>query len=336
MELDDVLGRIKIAAIAFVGVYLVGVVGFSWITDWEATMDAFYMTALIITTIGFHEIIDLSNSTGGRIFTICIAFSGIGILTYLLSNLSALFIEGDLRKTFYIRKMTKKISQMEGHYIICGCGRVGKNIALELSQTNRSFIVTDTSEEVLEEFHPELPNSLFLSGDSTDDSFLESLAIKKAVGIFATAADDNTNLVICLTARQLNPNLKIVARLNDMSRLRKMKRAGADKVISPNYIGGLQMASEMVRPVAASFMDDIMRSSSMNLRMEEVYISDKRQGMKLAELSLADFENTIVLALKTEKNWIYKPNENEILRAGSYLIALTTPEERQILEDRLN
>lgn len=335
MELDGVFRRIKIAAIAFVAVYLLGVTGFYFITG-GALMDAFYMTALIITTIGFHEVIDLSNSPGGRVFTIFIAFGGIGVLTYLLSNLSALFIEGDLRKTFYVRKMMKKISQMEGHYIICGCGRVGKNIAIELHQTNRPFIVTDTSEEVLEDFQAELPDAIYLSGDSTDDSFLESIRVRKAEGIFATAADDNINLVICLTARQLNPKLKIVARLNDMTRLRKMKQAGADKVISPNYIGGLQMASEMVRPVAASFMDDIMRSSSMNLRMEEIYISERKQGVKLGEISLLDCKNTIILALKTEKTWIYNPKNDESLQSGSYLIALTTPEERQILEHRLN
>ncbi len=335
MGLDDVLNRIKIAGMAFVAVFLIGFFGFSSIDSGGSLLDAFYMTALIITTIGFHEVIDLSNSPGGRIFTVCIAFGGIGILTYLLSNLSALFIEGDLRKTFYRKKMIKKINRMEGHYIICGCGRVGKNIATELYQTQRPFIMTDKSGEVLDEFHPELPESIFISGDSTEDSFLESLGITKAAGIFATAADDNTNLVICLTARQLNPAIKIVARLNDMTRVNKMKRAGADKVISPNFIGGLQMASEMVRPVAASFMDDIMRSSDMNLRMEEIRINTSKEKMVLEDLSLSDCENTIILALKTNNDWIYNPSKSEKLKSGSFLVALTTPEERQIIEHRL-
>lgn len=335
MGLDDVLRRIRIAAIGFVVVYLVGVLGFSWINSGGALMDAFYMTALIITTIGFHEIIDLSNSTSGRIFAISIAFSGIGILTYLLSNLSALFIEGDLRKTFYRKKMMKKISQMQGHYIICGCGRVGRNIAMELYQTNRPFVLTDISEHVLEEFQEKMPDALCVSGDSTDEVLLESLALKNADGLFATAADDNTNLVICLTARQLSPSIKIIARLNDMSRMSKMNQAGADKVISPNHIGGLQMASEMIRPIAASFMDDIMRSSGMDLRMEEIPITEKSKGLTLGEISLSNCENTIILALKTNNNWIYNPKKNELLLAGGFLIVLTTPAERETLAHRL-
>jgi voltage-gated potassium channel len=336
MGLQDVLNRIKIAAFAFLAVFLFGICGF-WLIDPAGSLfDAFYMTAMVITTIGFHEVIDLSHSPAGRVFTVCLAFGGIGILTYLLSNLSALFIEGDIRKTFYKKSMISKIDKLDGHYIICGCGRVGKNIAEELYRTKRSFVMTDTSEEVLEDFLENMPNSIFLSGDSTDDSFLESLGIHRAVGLFATASDDNTNLVICLTARQMNPSLKIIARLNDISRAKKMKQAGADKVISPNFIGGLQMASEMIRPVAASFMEDMMRSNNMNLRLEEIRISSKKQGTTVGDISLSGCENTIILALKDEKKWNYNPPKSTPLMEGNFLIAMTTPEERKILENRLN
>ncbi|WP_258102912.1 TrkA family potassium uptake protein [Marinoscillum sp. MHG1-6] len=334
MELNDVLRRIKIAGGIFLGVLLIGVLGYGWLSNGQ-WFDAFYMTAITISTIGFHEVIKLDDSYSGRLFTIFIAFSGIGVLTYLFSNLAALFVEGDIRKTFYKRNMINKIKKLEGHYIICGCGRVGRNIALELYKTNRPFVLTDISDKVLENFLPQVPDSVFIAGDSTDDGFLDILGVKKAAGIFANASDDNTNLVICITARQLNPNIKIITRINDMNHARKMRRAGADKIVSPTFIGGQRMASEMVRPAVSSFMDDMSGNSEFNLRMEEIGISDKLDGQTLEDFPMAGCEHTIILALKDGDKWIYNPKGGHKLRKGNWIILMTTPKERKIIEQRL-
>lgn len=334
MELKDVLRRIKIAGLVFITILLIGVLGFGIISGGQ-WFDSFYMTAITISTIGFREVINVGDSNGAKLFTIFIAFGGIGVITYLFSNLAALFIEGDIRKTFYRKNMLKKIEKLQGHYIICGCGRVGKNIALELFQTERPFVITDLSEEILEKFSPEIPDSISLSGDSTDDTFLESLGVSSAAGIFATASDDNTNLVICITARQLNPNIKIICRINDITHSRKMRRAGADKIISPNFIGGRRMASEMLRPAATSFMDDMMRSSQFGLRMEEIVVTKKYDGKKISNLPFDGCEKTILLALKENEDWAYNPKKEHKIKYGNKLIVMTTPKERKMIEERL-
>lgn len=334
MDLSDVLRRLKIAGFIFVGILCAGVVGYGYISNWR-WLDAFYMTAITIATIGFHEVIDLSSSSFGKIFTVFLAFSGIGVLTYFFSNLAALFIEGDLRNGFKKRKMLKKIAKMEGHYIICGCGRVGRNIAQELHATNREFILTDRSEEVMEHFLPDIPGAIAISGDSTDDAFLESLRVDRARGIFASASDDNTNLVICITARQLNPNVRIITRVNDIAHTRKMKRAGADRIISPNYIGGLRMASEMVRPSVTSFLDDMIRTSQHNLRLEEIVVTTKFDGKNMADLPLHSFDHTLILALKKKESWIYKPKADQVVEAGNEIIVMTTAKERKSIEEQM-
>lgn len=334
MDLQDVLKRIRIAGLIFLSILGIGVLGFGIISDGK-WFDSFYMTAITISTIGFREVIDLGNSNSAKLFTIFIAFSGIGIITYLFSNLAALFIEGDISKSFYRRSMLKKIEKLNGHYIICGCGRVGRNIALELFQTERKFVMTDLSDSVLDKFRPEVPDSLLLSGDGTDDDFLESLGISNAAGIFATANDDNTNLVICITARQLNPNIKIISRVNDIAHSKKMRRAGADKIISPNFIGGRRMASEMLRPAVTSFMDDMMRSSQFGLRMEEIVVTDNFNGKKIDQLPFQGCEKTILLALKDNEDWVYNPKPSVEMKFGNRLIVMTTPKERRLIESRL-
>lgn len=332
MWLIDVLRRIKIAAILFVTVIIIGTIGFSIISegDW---LSAFYMTSLILTTIGFNEIIDLSQSPIGRVFTVLIGFTGIGIFTYLISNVAALFVEGDIQKRFYHRKMEKKIKKMSTHYIICGCGRVGREIALELYQTNRSFIIADTSEDSFEELPKTIQDSVVLVGDCTDEDFLKTLRVEHAAGVFVCTTEDNINLVICLTARQLNPNVRIVARVKEINLTGKLKRAGADRIISPNYIGGLRMTSEMLAPTVTSFVDDLTRNEGTDLRIEEVRIGDPFDGKTVRELNLDKMDRSLLMAIRNDETYEYIPKPEATLKKGSHLVLMTTPEDRKNLEE---
>lgn len=331
----DVLRRLKIAGFAFLAIMVIGTIGFTIISDGRV-FDSFYMTVITLTTIGFHEIIDMRFSLGGRIFTVFIAFAGVGIFTYFISNVAALFIEGDIRRTFYRRKMEKKINKMEDHYVICGSGRVGKNIASELFHTDRPFVMADVDESQLIDHSGEIKEMLVLVGDCTDDDLLQKLGVERARGVFVTSGDDNTNLVICLTARQLNPNCRIVVKIIDLKHASKLKRAGADRIISPNYIGGLRMASEMIRPSVTSFLDEMTRSSRQNFRIEEVEVTAKFSGKQLSDLKMSDCTNTLLLAIKNPEQCEYVPNQNQTLKSGDKLIIMTTPKERQIIEDRLS
>ncbi|MEQ8470227.1 MAG: potassium channel protein [Marinoscillum sp.] len=331
MWLIDVLRRIKIAAILFVSVILIGTIGFTIISegDW---FSAFYMTSLTLTTIGFHEVIDLSHSPAGRIFTVIIAFSGIGIFTYLISNVAALFVEGDIQKSFYHRKMEKRISKMSNHYVICGCGRVGRNIAEELHHTKRQFVIADISENSFSDLPETIRSCPVLVGDCTDDDFLKTLGVEEAAGVFVSTMEDNINLVVCLTVRQLNPNVKIVVRVKDINLTTKLQRAGADRIISPNYIGGLRMTSEMLAPTVTSFLDELTHNENSNIRIEEVHVGARFEGKELAELKLNKFEETLLMAIRCGEDYDYIPKQDTRIKKGSHLVLMTTPEDRKAIE----
>lgn len=334
MWLIDVLGRIKLAGLLFLGILFTGTLGFAYFSDWQ-WLNAFYMTTLTLTTIGFHEVIDLSESPSGRLFTVFIAFSGVGIFTYFVSNVAALFIEGDIRRSFYRRKMEKKISKMTDHYIVCGLGRVGKTIAEELYITRREVVLADINEESFDFLNEDLMTLPKLAGDCTDEEFLERLNIERAKGIFICTREDNTNLVICLTARQLSSNIKIVARSKDIHLTNKLKRAGADNIISPNHIGGIRMMSEMMHPSITSFLDDMTRNASVNMRIEEITMGEKYSGQCISDLGLEKFQHTLLLAVREDGAYDYIPVADRELKKGSQLIVMTTPENRQAIEDRI-
>lgn len=335
MELHDVLRRLKHSGIAFLSVILIGVIGFGLISggNW---FDAFYMTAITITTIGFNEVIDLSESPIGRIFTVFIAFSGIGVMTYTFSNLAALFIEGDFKQTFSKSRMMKNIKNLSGHYIICGCGRVGNNIATELEKTNRPFVIADLNEDSFEaRLGEKLVRMIHVSGDCTEDDFLKSLNIHKAKGIFATTDNDNTNLVITITAKQLNPKIKVVARTKAVKHASKLRMVGAEHVVTPNHIGGLRMASEMIRPAVTNFLDDMMQNIESPLRLEELIIPEKLNDKITREFPLSGCEQTLILAIKDDNNWVYNPYPDYVMKTGNHIILMTTPKERELIESHL-
>lgn len=336
MELQNVLRRLKIAGILFALTMIGGSMGYYYLGNTGTTwMDAIYMTGITISTLGYHEVVSMDGQPYGRLFTLLLIFFGFAVLTYFFSNLIALFIEGDIRSTFIRKRMLKKIEKMNGHYIICGCGRVGRNIAYELMQTERDFVMADSNDEIFEAMKGEVGETPFIVGDCTDDSFLLSLGIDRASGIFVVSGDDNTNLVICLTARQLNPNIKIVARTKEVIHANKMHRVGADRVVSPNYIGGIRMAAEMLRPTAVSFMDEIMRSG-FDQRLEECVIPDYLDGKPLSEFPIQDLENTLILALREAGIWHYSPAKNHEMKKGEHLVLITTPKERKELEKRMH
>jgi voltage-gated potassium channel len=336
MELKNVFRRLRIAGLLLLTIMIGGSCGYFFLGEEGTTwMDAFYMTGITISTLGYREVVPLDGHPYGRLFTLFLVFSGFAVLTYLFSNLIALFIEGDIRSTFIKRRMLNKIKKMSDHYIICGCGRVGRNIAFELMHTERDFVMADNQEEVFEALIDDIKDVPFVVGDCTDDSFLVSLGIERAKGIFVVSGNDNINLVVCLTARQLNADIKIVSRTKELIHANKMHRVGADRVVSPNYIGGIRMAAEMLRPTAVSFMDELMRSE-FDQRLEECVIPESLDGRPLSEFPINDLGNTLILALREEGIWHYSPDKDHEMRKGDHVVLITTPKERKILEMRMH
>jgi voltage-gated potassium channel len=321
------------AVIALAGVLMIGTIGYWFIGQKQfSIVDCFYMTFITIATVGYGEIIDMSHNPAGRIFTVFIAISGIGVATYILTNLTAAMVEGEMTESFRRRKMEKTIRKLRGHYIVCGVEGVGFHVLNELSETKRPHVMVDIErkhiDKTLETFHDEC----FIQGDATDSDTLMAAGIKEAAGLFAVTGDDNRNLVISLTAKQLNPQIRVVARCRDLKNVEKMKKAGADAVVSPTFIGGLRMASEMVRSTAVSFLDTMLRDKEKNLRVEEITVSESFAGKPISILNLGDYQNILLLAVKTEGGWIHNPSPDHEMKLWDTLIFMTTPEDRDKLE----
>jgi voltage-gated potassium channel len=321
------------AGIVIAAVLLTGTFGYWFIGGRQySLLDTLYMTVITIATIGFTEVIDLSHNPGGRIFTMIIAVIGIGTFAYIFTNLTALVVEGELSKSFRRRRMEKMIEHFQNHYIVCGIGRVGFHIVNELNATKRPHVIVDIDKSNIENALQTFKDEIFVEGDATDNNILLKAGIKKAKGVFAVTGDDNHNLVISLTAKQLKPDIRVVARCGEVKNSEKMKRAGADAVVEPTYIGGLRMASEMIRPTAVSFLDTMLRDKEVNLRVEEVAVPDSFVGKVISSLDLKRYPNLLLLALRTNEGWIYNPADNCALGRGCTLVFMATPGAREELE----
>jgi len=298
--------------------------------------DYIYMTVITITTIGFGEVIDLAGNTAARVFTIFIALSGIGVLAYIITNLTATIVEGALTKSFRRRRMEKIAKKANGHYIVCGMGWAGLHIVQELRETKRPHVIIDISQSKIDKSLETISGEVFIEGDATDNDTLLKAGIERASGLFAVTGDDNQNLVICLSARQLNSELRVVAQCNEMRNVEKIKKAGADAVVSPGYISGMRIASEMIRPTVVNFLDKMMRGRDENLRVEEVVIPKSFVGKTLSALNLKQYPRTLLLAVKKGDDWVYNPSRSDfIIESDNKIIVMTTPEERCDLENGL-
>jgi len=298
-------------------------------------LDCLYMTVITIATIGYGEIIDLSASPSGRVFTMLVALLGIGTLTYSFSMVTALVVEGNLTDSFRRKKMEKQIKNLSGHQIVCSAERGGIHIVNELAATQRPFVVIENHQEHIDNLLEKHPDALYVTGDPTDNEVLLAAGIERAAGLFATEDEDNRNLVICLSAQHLKPGLRVVAHAREPKNIEKMKRAGAASVISSEQIGGLRMASEMTRPAVVSFLDVMLRDKNKNLRIEEVAVPAALAGKTVLDLKLKRFHDLLLMALKDGGEWVYNPPDDQPLTEHSVLIFMGTPEGRMKLEKEL-
>ena len=325
------------AGAILVTVVMIGTAGYWFIGAGQYSLfDALYMTVITISTIGFSEVIDLAGNPAGRAFTIFVAVAGVGTLMYVITNITALIVEGELTESFRRRRMEKMANRSKAHYIICGVGSVGAYIANELYATKRPHVIIDTNKNNIEETVRSPKDVILIEGDATDNNTLIKAGIEKAKGLFAVTGDDNENLVITLTAKQINPELRVVARCREIENSEKLKKAGADAVVSPALIGGLRMASEMIRPTVVTFLDAMLRDREKNLRVEEVSVPDSYVGKTILTLNLDRYPDTLLLAIKTKDEWIYNPSANYVIRPENTLVLMSTPQGREKLEKSLN
>ena len=328
---SKVVRNLLIAMLTLVLVFVVGTVGYRLLGGPEYSwQDCFYMTFITIATIGFHEAVDVTRYEYGRMFTVFIGIAGIGVLGYVLSTLTAFMLENDLNVSRRRKKMQKRIGQMKNHYIVCGVGLVGSNVAHDLELSGRPSVIVDNDLKNIHRYLATHPEQMYVNGDATDNDVLLAAGVMGAKGVFAVAHDDSANLVISLSSKQLNPTLRVVARCHDVKNAEKTRRAGADEVISPDFSGGLRIVSAMVRPNVMNFLDEMLKTDS-NLRMEEIVIPSSLADKPLSVLYHSN-KDCMVLALRRNEIWQFNPQANELLRDGDVLMAMTTPEGRSRME----
>lgn len=332
-NLPRILRRFYIALGVMAAAIILGTLGFRHGADPNPPWgDALYMTLITVSTVGYSEPVPL-DSLSERLFAGVLAIVGFGVLTFLFTSLSVFFLESDLDYTLRRNRMEKQIRKLKGHYIICGFGRVGRNVANELMVTGRRFVAIDTNEAWLSAQIEQLPDLLYLVGDASDDDILLAADIEDAAGVFAVTGDDSRNLMISLTARQLNPKIRVVARSHEVKNIPKLKKAGADAIVSPDFTGGMRIASAMVRPQVVSFLDEMLRTD-LNLRVEEVPVpagADLRALGNVRRTS-SDF---VVVAIRADDKWSFNPGDDWQLRPGHVVIVMASPKGRAALESAL-
>lgn len=282
------------------------------------------MSFITIATIGYAEVVDVTNSTVGRLFTVFIGSAGIGTVYYMLAKMTMSLVAGEANQLYRRQKMLKRMSQLKDHYIVCGIGRVGGNVAHELTLTGREYVVIDTSQAHIDAYRERVPDIPFLHGDASEDELLREAGVERAAGVFAVTGDDAKNLVITLSARQLNPALRIVARCHEVNYIDKIRKVGADSIVSPDFTGGMRIASAMIRPQVVNLLDE-MRRTEEGLRIEEVEVPQSFSGRTLAEL-LPRSRDYVLMAIRSQGRWLFNPQDDFAVEGGNTLVLMTTPE----------
>ena len=326
--------RLLFAAAFFLSLNAIGVIGYWRLAEGDASLvDALYMTVTTIASVGFGEITKNSNSAVGRMFTIGLIYTNMITLVFVTTALTAVLVEGELTRMLEKRRMSKRIHSLHDHFIVCGVGSTGIHVVRELCLTDRPVLLIVHGEErarhVISEIEPIVKKKeqlAYIVGDATDDLLLEEAGIKRARGIVASLPNDKDNLFIVVTAKQLNPDLRIIARVSDSASIDKLRRAGAHSVISPNMIGGMRMVSELVRPSVVSFLDIMLRDKDAAMRIEEVVVGPRAPfaNKRLREAPLRSEFECQVLAVRPSPDspFDYNPKADTPMTPGVTLIVL--------------
>lgn len=235
--------------------------------------------------------------------------------------------------------MEKELARMRGHLIVCGSGQTAIYTAAELSSVKRPVVLVMERTEEAPRAREALPDVPIIVGDPSREDVLESAGVRRASGLVACTDGDKENLVVTLTARQLNPEVRIVCRVTERETEDKIRRVGADAVVSPNFIGGLRMASELIRPTVVNFLDTMLRDRDLNLRIDEIRIPEGSPavGRPLNGLGLEKVPHALLLAVRAEDGtWQYNPIRSQAVKAGTTLIFLGSPEDSRKLCEELH
>ncbi len=333
----DILKGLKIHIIFLLLAFAGGVIGYHLIYPEAAWNKLFFMTAITLSTVGYGDVLNVEQSAVGTIFTMILMLVGLSIVLYSVSAITATFIEGNLGKLIKLKALYRRIAKMKDHYILCGAGQTGSHVMNEMINTKQSFVLIEMDTEIINTLNDTYPNILIIEGDATSESILELANIGSAKGIVATLPNDKDNLFLVLTARMMNRKLKIAAKAVDLSIVSKLKRAGANYVVTPNFIGGMRMASEMLRPNVVSFLDKMLRGKDKTIRLSEVTVTQNSSVLNktLSDIKIHEKFGVNIIAMNNsqeQKDFVYNPPLDTILEVGNTLLFIANQAQQEQLK----
>jgi len=319
------MSKTLLAVIFLIVVVIIGIVGYRVIEGYTFE-EALYMTVITMSTVGFTEVRALTPA--GHLFTVFMIFASIGIFAYVLGTFSRFLIDGGFRDYTFNRKLDRRIKRMDGHVIICGYGRNGKQASIELSDHKRTFIIIESNEEVIQKIREDGINN-YIQGDATHDDILERAGISTAAALITTLPSDADNTFVVISARSLNPKLRIISRASEDHSDVKIKRAGADNVIMPDRIGGIRMAKLVAQPDVVEFIDNILLQSDNKVKLEEIDGSNIDNCFlegTIKDLQVRTNSGAAIVGIKSKSGeYIFNPAPETRMTCDDKLFVLGSP-----------
>ena len=321
---------VKIFTLALLVLTAAGTAGFHYIEHWS-WFDSFYMVVITLSTIGYQEVHPLSHE--GRVFNVVLIIAGVALVFLIIGALTQALLEFELVKVFGRRRMEREVAKLKNHYIICGAGRVGNSVAHELARKPCPFVIIESDSRAVESLNPKWP---VVMGDASSEKILNDAGIDRALGLVAATTTDATNIYIVLTARSLNPRLKIIARASEATAEKHLKTAGADAVISPYTAAGHRIAQSFLRPKVLDFLDiATANSGDFEMIIEEIRVTE---GSVLSQTTVGAsgihhrFGIMILAIRRAAGDTRFNPTAQEPIHAGDYLIVMGEPAQLGQLE----
>jgi len=327
---------LKLPVYLIFGSLFLGAIGYKLLYPDVDFLRLLYMTGITLTTVGYGDILGIDGNAYAIVYTIFLMFAGMGVVLYSTSLVTAFIIEGNLKDAFSLERLRRRIQGMKGHIIICGAGESGTHVIREIIASTEEFVVIESSREKREELLSQFRGINILLGDATSDLMLERAGVAQAKGLIAALSNDKDNLYLTMSAKIIQPNLTIVSKAIEMGMSEKLKRAGASKVVSANLIGGVRMASELLRPNVTSFLDQLLTGSDMSMRVEECVIpSDSPAiGQTLKDIDFYSHCGINVLGLaRSNQEYLYNPDPLTLLKQQDVLLYIGSINQEKKLDE---